>query len=648
MLALLFGAIVIAVCCVIILIFRILDSSPGNEETIRLSEMIQKGAKSFLFQEYAIFFPIIFVIALLIFIFLNWICAISFIAGAVFSSLAGFFGMIIATKSNARTSWGAIKGLPSALKIAFSGGAVMGISVSTLGLLGIGLIYKLTRNVEYISYYSLGASFVALFARVGGGIYTKAADVGADIVGKTEANLPEDDPRNPAVIADNVGDNVGDVAGMGADLYESYVGSIFSALALATIIDARFTDAIFALVTFGLLSSIASVVITLTAGKKFRDPSSALRFGTILSSVLVAACMFVYSMVINLYNIFFVVILGIFVGVVVGFVTEFYTSGKKVINLAKSATMGPANSMINGISLGMESTSVVTVLIVLVVLISFRLLGLFGVALSAVGMLSTIGMSLSVDAYGPIADNAGGIAQMAGLDSKVREITDKLDSVGNTTAAMGKGFAITSAALTSLALFSNYANVAHVSTLDIKDPTLFTGAMIGAMLPFLFSALTMKAVGSTADIMVEEIRRQIKEVPGIISGQVQPDYNRCIQIATKGALKRMVFPSLLAVISPVMTYFVLGPSGTAGILIGSTVSGVMLAIFMANSGGAWDNAKKYVEEGHYGGKGSLTHKATVIGDTVGDPLKDTAGPSINILIKLMAITSVVTAIFVGR
>lgn len=634
---------------VIFLTFRILDNSPGNEQTIELSQIIQKGARSFLLEEYLVFFPVVLTLAIVLFIFLGWNMALSFLIGAVFSTLAGFFGMTIATKSNARTSWAALSGMTRALKVAFNGGAVMGLTVSALGLLGLGLVYEFTKDMACVSYYSLGASFVALFARVGGGIYTKAADVGADIVGKTEANLPEDDPRNPAVIADNVGDNVGDVAGMGADLYESYVGSIFSALALAAFMkDEKAIKAVLFVVIFGLLSSVLSVIITTLTLQKFKSPSTALRFGTILSSVLLLSSVLIYSISLSWFEIFIVVFFGVLVGISVGLLTELYTSGRKVVNLAKSALTGPSNILINGLALGMESTAIVTILIVIAVLLSYKLLGLFGVALSAVGMLATLGMNLSVDAYGPIADNAGGIAQMAKLEQNAREITDQLDAVGNTTAAMGKGFAITSAALTSLALFSNYANVTHLSILDIKDPSLFTGALIGAMLPFLFCAITMKAVGDAANEMVEEIRRQIREIPGLVSGTTKPDYSRCIQIATKGALRRMVFPSLLAIITPVLSYFILGVAGTAGVLIGSTVCGVMVAIFMANSGGAWDNAKKYVEEGHYGGKGSIAHKAAVVGDTVGDPLKDTSGPSINILIKLMAITSVVIASLMGR
>ncbi|WP_126993016.1 sodium-translocating pyrophosphatase [Thermosipho globiformans] len=632
----------ISVVFILILAFKILEKSSGNERTTQLSEIIQRGAKSFLLQEYKVFFPVIFALAIFFYFIVSIKASIALLIGSAFSVLAGYFGMAIATRANARTAWAATKSLGEALSVSFSGGAVMGLTVSTLGILGLALTYYVTKDIELISYYSLGASFVALFARVGGGIYTKAADVGADIVGKTEANLPEDDPRNPAVIADNVGDNVGDVAGMGADLYESYVGSIFSAIVLGSLFfgEKGFISVVF-VVIFGLLSSLVGIVTTLLRAKKSADPAKTLRFGTIFAGVLALTATFVYSYLVNWLNIFYVVFFGVFVGLLIGLITEWYTSGKKVENLARTSTMGPANVIISGTALGMESTFIITLLIALAVVLSYKILGLFGVALSGVGMLSTLGISLSVDAYGPIADNAGGIAQMAGLDPKVREITDSLDAVGNTTAAMGKGFAIGSAALTALALFANFSSISNVSSVDLSNPYLFLGALIGGMLPFFFSALTMHAVGDAADDMVEEIRRQIKEIPGILSGESTPDYQKCIQIATKGALKRMVLPAVLAILSPTLLYFLFGPIGVGGLLIGATVSGVMLAIFMANSGGAWDNAKKFVEEGHFGGKGSFAHKATVVGDTVGDPYKDTSGPSINILIKLMAITSIV-------
>lgn len=632
----------ISLVFIVFLTFKILDYPTGNEKTTELSFIIQKGAKSFLFQEYKVFFPVVLTIAVILGFLFNMEAAIALVFGSFLSVLAGYIGMSIATKANARTAWAATKNLGEALKVSFSGGAIMGLTVSTLGILGLSITYFLTKDIKFISFYSLGASLVALFARVGGGIYTKAADVGADIVGKTEANLPEDDPRNPAVIADNVGDNVGDVAGMGADLYESYVGSIFSALALGIFYyNEKGFFAVIYVIVFGLISSIIGILYTIINSQKSSDPSKTLRKGTIMASILTLIFTLLYSIYISWFQIFFVVLLGISVGVFIGLITEWYTSGKKVKNLAKSAMMGPANVIISGTALGMESTFIITISISIAVILSYKLLGLFGVALSGVGMLSTLGISLSVDAYGPIADNAGGIAQMAGLDPKVRKITDTLDAVGNTTAAMGKGFAIGSAALTALALFSNFTNLTNSDYVSLNNPYLFLGGLIGAMLPFFFSALTMHAVGDAADEMVNEIRRQLKEIPGILIGENKPDYEKCIQIATKGALKKMVLPSILSILSPIIIYVFFGTSGIAGLLIGATVSGVMLAIFMANSGGAWDNAKKYIEEGHFGGKCSFAHKATVVGDTVGDPYKDTSGPSINILIKLMAITSIV-------
>ena len=645
---LLFSSVLAGVILVVYLTLTVLDKSTGNERTEKISRIIQKGARSFLFQEYAIFFPIVFVLAVLLGFSSGWTNAIAFIIGSVFSVLAGFFGMTIATKSNARTAWGATKGVGEALDIAFSGGAVMGLVVSVLGLLGLSIVY-LTFGLKAVSFYSLGASFVALFARVGGGIYTKAADVGADIVGKVEANLPEDDPRNPAVIADNVGDNVGDVAGMGADLYESYVGSIFSAIVLGYALfgDKGILHTLY-IISFGLISSILAIIFVKVLSRLNTEPAVALRIGTISSSVIFLVFALAYAIIEKNMNLFWTVLTGNVVGVFIGLITEWYTSGKNVEKLAHSAAMGPANVIISGTALGMESTAVITILIAVGTLISYKLSGLYGTAMAGVGMLATLAMNLSVDAYGPIADNAGGVAQMSGLDKSVREITDKLDALGNTTAAMGKGFAIGSAALTAIALFANFGSIAHVQRLQLQDPNMFIGALIGAMLTFYFSALTMNAVGDAANDMVEEIRRQIKEVPGILSGVVDPDYESCIKIATKGALKRMVLPSILAIAAPIILMIGLGVQSVAGLLIGSTVTGVSLAIFMSNSGGAWDNAKKFVEEGHLGGKGSFAHKATVVGDTVGDPYKDTAGPSLNILIKLMAITSIVFYSIVGR
>jgi len=647
-LILLFSAIGIGSALIIYLTLSVLDKSTGNEKTDKISRIIQTGARSFLFQEYAVFFPIVIALSLLFFFSSGYKEALAFIIGSVFSVLAGFFGMMIATKSNARTAWGATKGVGEALDIAFSGGAVMGLTVSVLGLLGLSLVYQIF-GLQAVSFYSLGASFVALFARVGGGIYTKAADVGADIVGKVEANLPEDDPRNPAVIADNVGDNVGDVAGMGADLYESYVGSIFSGIALGYLLfgEKGILNTLY-IVAFGLIASILAIVFVKVLSKMNTEPALALRSGTIASSFIFLVLSFAYAIMEKNLNIFWVVLIGNIVGVAIGLITEWYTSGKKVEKLAHSAAMGPANVIISGTALGMESTAVITILIAVGTLLSYKIAELYGIAMAGVGMLSTLAMNLSVDAYGPIADNAGGVAEMSGLDKSVRAITDKLDALGNTTAAMGKGFAIGSAALTAIALFANFGSTAHIQELQLQDPKMFIGALIGAMLTFFFSALTMNAVGDAANDMVEEIRRQIREIPGILSGSAEPDYQSCIKIATKGALKRMVLPSILAILSPIILMIGLGVQSVAGLLIGSTVTGVALAIFMANSGGAWDNAKKYVEEGHLGGKGSFAHKATVVGDTVGDPYKDTAGPSLNILIKLMAITSIVFYSIVGR
>jgi K(+)-stimulated pyrophosphate-energized sodium pump len=491
----------------------------------------------------------------------------------------------------------------------------------------------------------MGASFVALFARVGGGIFTKAADVGADLVGKTEAGIPEDDPRNPATIADNVGDNVGDVAGMGADLYESYVGSIFSASVLgALMFDVKGAVFPFLIAAFGLISSIIGIIIVNISIKEKEnlDPSKMLHLGTYAANVIELIIIFVLSkLILDTFQAALVITLGMIVGILIGSITEYYTAKKPIEKLASTATSGSAPLLINGMALGMESTAIPVILIGIATIVSFSLLGLFGIALAAVGMLSTLGITLAIDAYGPIADNAGGIAEMSGLDPKVRERTDLLDSVGNTTAAIGKGFAIGSATLTALALFASYIQVTGISMVDLNDPNVFVGALVGAMLPFLFSALTMKAVGDSANIMVNEVRRQFKVIPGLMEGKAEPDYAKCVEIATAGSLKKMTLPSLLAVFSPIIIYFLLGKVEVAGTLAGTTVAGVMLAIFMSNSGGAWDNAKKYIETGKYGGKGSMAHKASVIGDTVGDPFKDTAGPAINILIKLMSIVSIV-------
>jgi K(+)-stimulated pyrophosphate-energized sodium pump len=568
------------------------------------------------------------------------------VLGALFSILAGFFGMNVATMANARTANAAQKGQNHALGIAFKGGTVMGMCVVGLGLFGVGVLYIVIKDITVITGFGLGASSIALFARVGGGIYTKAADIGADLVGKVEAGIPEDDPRNPAVIADNVGDNVGDVAGMGADLFESYVGAIISAITLGAIAFAGKTEGVaFPLLisAVGIIASILGSLFVRTSEKS--NPQNALRNGTYISALIVLiASFFLSRMMFGDLSAFFAIASGLIVGVLIGFVTEIYTSGDHhfVKKISKQSETGAATTIISGLGVGMASTVAPILFIAVAVLISYHYLGLYGIALAAVGMLSTTGMTVAVDAYGPIADNAGGIAQMAGLPKSVRVITDKLDSVGNTTAAIGKGFAIGSAALTALALFVSYATAVKLEKIDILDPKVMVGLFIGGMLPFLFSALTMEAVGKAANQMIEEVRRQFKTIPGIMEGTGKPEYAKCVDISTSAALKEMVLPGFLAVAVPIgMGIYDKGALG--GLLAGALVTGVLLAIMMANAGGAWDNAKKYVESGEHGGKGSDAHKATVVGDTVGDPFKDTAGPSMNILIKLMTIVALVFA-----
>ena len=607
-----------------------------------ISGYIQEGAMAYLKRQYVVMAVFAAVMTVVLFIVLNWQTAVCFVIGALFSVFAGFSGMMSATRANVRTAQKAKDGMSAALNVAFSGGAVLGLCVVGLGALGLAVLYLIfDGNNDILTGFSLGASSIALFARVGGGIYTKAADVGADLVGKVEAGIPEDDPRNPAVIGDNVGDNVGDVAGMGADLFESYVGAALSALLLAAG-NAQRIGLTFNLIAIGIIASIIGVVVVKSV--KNGDPHKILNIGTYLASAILLIAALVLCMGIDGgMKLFAAIASGIVAGVAIGFITEVYTSDKykSVKYIAEQSETGAATTILSGFSVGLKSTAFPIILIVAAVVLSSILAGLYGVALAAIGMLATVGITISVDAYGPVADNAGGIAEMSGMPHSIREITDSLDAVGNTTAAIGKGFSIGSAALTALALFNSYAQEIELGAINLLDAKVVAGIFIGGMLVFLFCALTTEAVSRAAQKMIEEVRRQFREIPGIMEGKTKPDYARCVDISTSAALHEMILPGVIAIVAPIACGLLLGAEALAGLLVGCTVTGVPMAIMMSNSGGAWDNAKKYIEGGAHGGKGSDAHKAAVTGDTVGDPFKDTSGPSLNILIKLMSIVALV-------
>ena len=641
----------------------VLKEDQGTDAMKEIGKAVQEGASAFLGREYRTLAIFVVIVTVVLALFIDPETAVAYVVGAICSAGTGYIGMSIAVRANTRTASAAMRGLNPGLRVAFNSGAVMGITVVGISIIGISILYLTFQNITIVAGFGFGASSIALFARVGGGIFTKAADVGSDIVGKVEVGIPEDDPRNPATIADNVGDNVGDVAGMGADLFESYSSSIIATIAIAAAVAAAgasdFAPKIvlpFLIASMGIISSILGTFLVRTGGEASMSKLLwALRRGIYFASILVIALSYAVIQMLGVEDgnrIFMAIVTGLIAGNVIGFATEFYTSYEyfPTKRIAESSQTGAGTTIITGFATGMMSTLVPVASVVAAILISYWAADLYGVAIAAVGMLSTLGITLATDAYGPVADNAGGIAEQAHLDPEVRERTDALDSLGNTTAATGKGFAIGSAALTSLALLAAYALTieklnpdAGKVVFDILDPNVLVGLFIGALLPFVFSALTMQAVGTAAYAIVNEVRRQFREIPGIMEGTGRPDYARCVDISTKGALRAMILPGTMAVVAPIAMGFILGPEPLGGMLIGAIIAGFLLAVTMANAGGAWDNAKKYIEAGHFDGKGSETHKAAVVGDTVGDPFKDTSGPSLNILIKLMSVVALVFA-----